>query len=370
MKTLISSLLLFSVTATCALCDVPLQQGVAQHDTSFEKIKEALESGQDVGKSVPYVLRPFEPYRDGKWIGDAIAYGGYRKGQTPGHNGPSKAEILEDLSIITKYWNFIRIYGADDDAERILQVIQEYNLPVKVMVGVWLEDEANAPLHKRANIAQALRGIVLAHRYPNSVAAVSVGNETQVSWSGHRMPPEVLIRYVRGVRKYTDVPVTTADDYNFWNKPESKQVADEVDFVFTHAHPMWNGQTLENAIEWLDKVYRALQQIHSERVVVIGETGWATTYNPDKRGAGEQGALVKGEVSVHAQEQFLIKLHQWVTKNKITTFLFEAFDESWKGGGDSSGPDEVEKHWGVFHERRTPKESFQHYLKHIETTPD
>jgi exo-beta-1,3-glucanase (GH17 family) len=33
-------------------------------------------------------------------------------------------------------------------------------------------------------------------------------------------------------------------------------------------------------------------------------------------------------------------------------FFFEAFNENWKGGAH---PAEVEKHWGVFFENRSPK---------------
>ena len=87
-----------------------------------------------------------------------------------------------------------------------------------------------------------------------------------------------------------------------------------------------------------------------------------TTYLPDKTGPGEQGTLIKGEVSLDAQERYLIMHNEWVNEKKITTFLFEAFDESWKGGGENSDPHEIEKHWGVFYEDRTPKPSFQNYL--------
>ena len=45
------------------------------------------------------------------------------------------------------------------------------------------------------------------------------------------------------------------------------------------------------------------------------------------------------------------------------TFLFEAFDESWKGGGSDSSPDVAEKHWGVFDEDRRPKASFAAFAK-------
>ena len=66
---------------------------------------------------------------------------------------------------------------------------------------------------------------------------------------------------------------------------------------------------------------------------------------------------------IAAQEKFLIKLSEWIDQNHVTTFLFEAFDEPWKGGGEASSPREIEKHWGVFYENRTPKESFKNYLK-------
>ena len=39
-------------------------------------------------------------------------------------------------------------------------------------------------------------------------------------------------------------------------------------------------------------------------------------------------------------------------KKKVLTFLFEAFDEPWKGSDDSLEP---EKHWGLYNENRTPK---------------
>jgi exo-beta-1,3-glucanase (GH17 family) len=234
------------------------------------------------------------------------------------------------------------------------------------MLGVWLENETKNPERKKSNVKEVLKSIELANQYPNVLAAVNVGNETQVFWSWHRMKTENLIRYIRAVRNNIHVPVTTADDYNFWNKPESQRVAKEVDFIVSHIYPLWNGKILENAIEWMGYIYhQEVQKNHPEKVIAIGEPGWATTYNPEKKGPGEQGTLVKGEVSIKAQEQYLIMLNDWVNKNRVTTFLFEAFDEPWKGGGETSNPSEIEKHWGVFYENRMPKESFQTFLKHI-----
>jgi exo-beta-1,3-glucanase (GH17 family) len=337
-----------------------------ESNTSLADIAKKLSAAETFPAQQPFQERAFKPFLDDKWIGNAISYGCYRKGQAPGVKGPSEAEILEDLQILGKYWQLIRVYGSDDDAERILKVIRQNNLPIKVMLGIWLENETDNPAQRQNNIRQTLRGIELAREYENEVIAVSVGNETQVFWSFHRMNADDLIRYIRAVRSNVRQPVTTADDYNFWNKPASAAIAAEVDFVVTHMYALWNGITLDKALSWTDSVYTDIQTMHPDKQIVIGETGWATRYNPDKKGPGEQGSLVKGEVSLKAQETFLTQLHQWIIQNKVTTFWFEAFDEPWKGGGEQSGPDEIEKHWGLFYENRTPKPSFQNFLKTVQ----
>lgn len=333
----------------------------------ISQIKQELESEVVFNKISVNETRKFNPYIGKQWIGNAIAYGCYRKGQSPGGNNPTKDEIREDVSIMAKHWNLIRVYSADVNTEYLLEVINEKNFSIKVLLGVWIENETGNSSMKNANIEQLLQCISLVRQYEKHIVGVSVGNETQVAWSGHKMNSDVLIRYIRAIRKYTDVPVTTADDYNFWNKEESKLVASEIDFLVTHLHPLWNGKTLSNGISWLDETFRFIQEMHPGKQIVLGETGWATMYDSTKRGRDEQGTLIKGEVSVEAQEQFLINIHGWIEKNKIPTFIFEAFDESWKGGGEKSGPDDVEKHWGVFNENRTPKKSFITYLQHRKT---
>lgn len=306
--------------------------------------------------------RPFKPYLGEKWIGNAISYGCYREGQAPNTKGPTEEEILEDLNILSKHWNLIRVYGSDDDSQRVLKVIHDNKLPFRVMLGIWLENETDRPERKQLNLEQVARGITLANRYPDEVIAVNVANESQVDWSWHRMAMQDLIHYIRAVRYYTSLPVTTADDYNFWNKPESKNVAAEIDFICLHAYPLWNGKTLEEAISWIDTVYKSALEFHPDMFIALSETGWATLYDPSRQGPGEEGALIKTEVSLKAQEYFLGEFNTWINDNQVTSFLFEAFDEPWKGGGSQSGPDVIEKHWGVFYEDRTPKESFSNYL--------
>ena len=55
------------------------------------------------------------------------------------------------------------------------------------------------------------------------------------------------------------------------------------------------------------------------------------------------------EIARHYDE-----LQAWASATHTTVFFFEAFDEPWKG--DPNDPLGAEKHWGLFHVDRTPKE--------------
>jgi exo-beta-1,3-glucanase (GH17 family) len=146
------------------------------------------------------------------------------------------------------------------------------------------------------------------------------------------------------------VPVTTADDFNFWNKTESQAVANEVDYIVTHMHPLWNGIQLEAALEWTRKTYAEIQTAHPNHLVVLGETGWAT----QRHNVGEQAELMKGKTGEPEQKVFYDEVIAWVEKDRIPLFYFVAFDENWKGG---EHPNEVEKHWGLYRADRTPKKA-------------
>ena len=52
------------------------------------------------------------------------------------------------------------------------------------------------------------------------------------------------------------------------------------------------------------------------------------------------------------RKKFYEQLLQWTNDEKILTFVFEAFDEPWKGSPDLLEP---EKHWGLFNVERKPK---------------
>lgn len=298
------------------------------------------------GAASPAVTpRPLPLLDDGRWIGNAVCYGPHRDGQRPGESEPSAAEIRADLVLMRPEWTLLRTYGAAGFAAPLLAEIRAGKLGMKVMLGVWIAAADTAS--NRQEIAAA---IALTRQYPDVVVAVCVGNETQVSWSPYPCPLEILIDAVRQVRGAVGVPVTAADDYQYWLTPASRALAREVDFVTTHAHPLWNGRQLDDGLPWLRDQLAAVRALHPDRDVVIGETGWATSVADH----GEQARLIRGATGEDEQAAFYRALRAWAAAERVPTFVFEAFDENWKGGDD---PAEVEKHWGLFRADRTAKKA-------------
>ncbi|HSQ59979.1 MAG TPA: hypothetical protein VLT84_06065, partial [Acidobacteriota bacterium] len=234
----------------------------------------------------PFVPRPFPHESGGRPLGEGIAYGPHRDGQRPGEASPSKGEVREDLRMMAERWSLVRLYGSVGPADSILEVLRAERLPMKALLGVWIapEDARDStgrvverfPEAEAANRAEVESAVRLAAAYPGLVAALCVGNETQVFWSSHRVPAPLLAGYVRELRARTSVPITVADDYLFWNTPASADLAAEIDFIVAHFHPLWAGQTNDGSLDWTRKAYDEVRARHSARLVVIGETGWAT----------------------------------------------------------------------------------------------
>ena len=292
------------------------------------------------------------------WLGGGVAYGPYRAGQGPGIAEPTKEQVREDLHLIAARFGLIRTYGVSEATEHALEVIREDALPLRVMLGAWIGAEedldgdlrvmAPIPEARAANEEQVAGVIRLAHAYPDVVWAVNVGNETQVFWSGHRVRGDVLVGYVRRVREAVACPVTTCDDFNFWNKPESARLAAEVDFIGLHAYAMWNGRQLEEALAWTREKVAEVALTHPHLPIVLAETGWATRM----ASVGDETNHIQGTPGQPQQELFFRAFTSWATEARLPHFYFEAFDEPWKGTPD---PDGVEKHWGLWNEDRTPK---------------
>ena len=104
----------------------------------------------------------------------------------------------------------LRTYGSDEFSRQVCEVIREDQLPLKLMVGAWIATEKDKEGQAEQNQAQVDGAIAIANDFPDVVVALSVGNESQVFWSFHKVEAKTLIRYLRQARSATKVPVTVA----------------------------------------------------------------------------------------------------------------------------------------------------------------
>lgn len=288
---------------------------------------------------------------------NAICYSGYREGQQPGSVYPSYAEIREDLLILAKNWKYLRLYDASPHAETVLKVIDDEALDFMVMLGVDLGAEMSNPhcpwgaefsdttlaANRKANADQVEKAIALCRQYPDIVFSVSIGNEASVEWSDHMVPVNSLVDYVRRVKNKIKQPITFCENYVPWTY-KLEPLAQELDFISVHTYPAWEYRTMEDALEYTKQNYHSVVDHYPGKPVVITEAGWTTASN----GRG----IEPWNASEELQDSYYRQLLEWTTDEKILTFVFEAFDEPWKGSPD---PLEPEKHWGLFTVERTPK---------------
>lgn len=290
----------------------------------------------------------------------AICYSGYRNGQHPNLQiYPSKTQIKEDLQIIVKHgFSYIRMYDAVLYAEMVCQVITENNFPLKLMLGPGLKSEVNNPncawnktIYSEAELKDRAAQndkriddlVRIANSYPDVVFAVSVGNENTPTWGENTVSEERLIEFAKKLKKETGKIVTFNEGAREWKKLQ--KLAEFMDVICIHSYPLWYGLTLKEALKANKQDYEDIQNLYPEKQILFSEIGWATV-------CLENTEIQKPEVNEENQVQYYKELWGWTDTEKITAFVFEAFDEPWKG---SDNPNEVEKHWGLYYENRTPK---------------
>lgn len=296
-------------------------------------------------------------------ISNAVCYSGFRNGQHPdrgnGAINPSYEETLEDLKILSgdAGIKLIRVYDSGENSEMVLRVIKENKIDIKVLLGIWLKAELSnhescawltEPIpeeelqqNKKLNLIEIEKGIKLANKYPDIVIALNVGNEALVDWNDHKVDEDTIISYVQKVKRSVKQKVTVADNYKWWAE-HGTALAKAVDFISIHVYPVWEGKNIDEGLSYSIENVMEVRQALPDARIVITEAGWPSVSSefPDR-------------VSEEKQQQYCNEILSWSKENNMTTFIFEAFDEDWKGN-----PKNVmgaEKHWGLFTIDRKPK---------------
>ena len=294
--------------------------------------------------------------------GKAICYSGYRDGQSPESKiYPTYDQVKEDLLILQNQWTYLRLYDCSLHAETVLKVIDKEKLSFKVMLGAYIGAELNnfgcpwgkifteeeLKENKKNNKNEIRKLIKLANQYPEIIFSLSAGNEATVEWTDHYVSVESVISYVRMIKNEARQPVTFCENYVPWCD-KLKSLVDEVDFISMHSYPVWEYKRIHEALEYTKQNYRCIADMYPDKHVIITEAGWATNSN----GRGINPELASQE----SQAIYYKNLVEWSEKEGIMTFIFEAFDEPWKGSPEALEP---EKHWGLFTVDRKPKKALQ-----------
>jgi exo-beta-1,3-glucanase (GH17 family) len=290
--------------------------------------------------------------------GNAICYSGYREGQDPNQKlYPTVEQIREDLHLLARHWQLLRLYDCSPHAERVLQVIDEDRLPFQVMLGAYLGAEMNnfgcpwggtytedqLEANERENAAEIARLILLARQHESSVFSVAVGNEATVDWTDHYVPVQHMIDYVKRVKRAVRQPVTFCENYVPWQH-KLRELVNELDFISLHTYPVWEYKHIHEALDYTKANVASVASLYPDKPIVITEAGWCTASNG--RGMHAEHAVQE------LQAIYYEDLMRWTREAGLLCFVFEAFDEPWKGSPD---PLEPEKHWGLFTVDRRPK---------------
>lgn len=283
----------------------------------------------------------------------AICYSGYRAGQSPKTVAPSKEEIREDLHILaTEGYKYLRMYDPNIHAERVLEVIKEDGLDMLCMIGIDSDHEINNPMHNqnltdaellnnaKRNDAELDKLIAMVKKYPDQVLAVSIGNENTPEWGEHLVSEERLIEHAEKLKANLDKPVTFCEGAYEW--PKLKELPKHVDFISVHSYPLHGGLTLKDAIPTNKEHYKMISELFPDKQVVFTEMGWTSS---------PAGHMIKEEANLENLLKYNADLRKWLDEEEIIGFVFEAFDEPWKG----PRPDSSECNWGLYYLDRTKK---------------
>jgi exo-beta-1,3-glucanase (GH17 family) len=261
----------------------------------------------------------------------SVSFSPYRRGESPLLEiSPTLDEIAEDVQVLAGRADGIRTYTSLEGLEAVPRLARPFGL--KVMQGAWLGRE---PATNEQEIASV---IDLAHRFPDVIGRVVVGNEVILR---RDLTPAQLAAYIDRVRAAIKQPVTYADVWEFWLK--TPELAPHVDFITIHILPYWEDApiAIEHALDHVTAVLRIVQAAFPGKKVMIGEVGWPSF-----------GRMRAAAAPTLANEARLIRgFIRRARAEGLDYNLFAAFDEPWKRNLEGT----VGAHWGLYDVDRAPK---------------
>lgn len=269
-------------------------------------------------------------------------------------NCKSAEEYRSDFQTLLGQSKVVKTYAVSDcNTLQVLGPAAE-DAGFQVMFGIWPTDSAHFEAEKQA-LRQYLPNIS-----KKTVKVFTVGSEALYRQDLSASDLADAINDVKNLLKdvkdkngesYGDVQVGTVDSWNVLVDGASQPAIKAADTVFANAFSYWQGQTRDNAsYSFVDDIMQALQTIQTAKGSTdldfwVGETGWPT------EGTHFESAVPNVENAQAFWKEAICAIRAW----GVNVVVFEAFDEAWKP--DTSGTNDVEKHWGVWDQNGQTKYS-------------
>jgi glucan 1,3-beta-glucosidase len=254
-----------------------------------------------------------------------VSYAPFRGDQDPfGPDVPiDPRQIEEDLARLKPLTDCIRTYSVDHWLDQIPEIAARHGM--KVMLGLWLSSLPEQSRH------QTEIAVALAHRFPEVIQSIVVGNE--VLLRGEMSAPD-LANTIRAVKAQVTMPVTYADVWEFWLR--YREIATAVDFITIHILPYWEDFPIpvQDAAAHVDSIRRQVAAAFPGRDIVVGEFGWPSA------GRMREGALP----SRANQARILQEVLAQARRDNYRVNVIEAFDQPWKRQLEGT----VGGHWGLY----------------------
>jgi glucan 1,3-beta-glucosidase len=235
------------------------------------------------------------------------------------------AQIKGDLAELSQAVSCVRTYSARGPQGRVPRFAAAEGL--KVLQGIWL---GRNRAENRREIEAALR---LSRRYPGTIAALIVGNETLLRGE---LPPAEIKAYLEEVKRRSGLPVTYADVWEFWLK--APEIAAATDFLTIHILPYWEDRpvSIDAALAHVREVREKVKAAFPGKDILIGETGWPS------RGRMRAAALP----SPANQARYLGEVMAVAKQEGWKVNLIEAYDQPWKRVLEGT----VGGYWGLYND--------------------
>lgn len=238
--------------------------------------------------------------------------------------------LREDLNKIKNNFDTIRTYYTTHHGAEIVPIAAEVGL--KVCLGVYMYGDDH-PDHTRWREVEITKAIEAAHRYPNTVIGILVGNEN-VQLNDHNLPPNenpymFSVESISSVidrmrRKGVTVPIGTSQRYPDWMSTDTsiKRLAEKCDLIGVNVYPFYSpGWDSRYPTAILSGQWKSLKKKYSAHYkLCITETGWPTNGSAPRE-------FPDSVPSFQNALDYFVDLDVWASRNETAgVYVFKYFD--------------------------------------------